>query len=188
MGAPFALGRLLRATAGTAAVEFALIGGVLLLFLIGIFEYAFIMFVNGSLESAVLVASRYGITGATEEGMSRENIIRDIIVERLHGLVPIEKMTIDTKVYQNFGQIGKPEPFTDTNHDGVRQEGEPYTDVNGNGVWDDDMGAAGLGGPGDVVLYTVEYTGASLTNLFKPIIGELHYHAAVAVRNEPFGE
>ncbi|MFO1154188.1 MAG: TadE family protein [Rhodospirillales bacterium] len=179
---------LVGSDAGAAAVEFALIGTVLMLFLIGIFEYAFVMFVDGTLESAVLVASRYGITGSTEEGVSREDVIRDIILQRIHNLIPAEKLTIDTKVYQNFGQIGQPEPFTDTNHDGAHQDGEPFTDVNGNGVWDDDMGAAGLGGPGDVVLYTVEYIGTALTGMFEPIIGEIHHHAAVAVRNEPFGE
>lgn len=180
--------KLCRADGGAAAVEFTLVSGVLLLFLIGVFEYAFAMFVDGTLEAAVLTASRYGITGATEEGQTREDIIREIVLERTHNLIPAEKMTIDTKVYQNFGQIGQPEPFTDTNHDGVRQDGESFTDVNGNGLWDDDMGSAGLGGPGDVVLYTVEYTGTSLTGFFKPIIGEIHHRAAVAVRNEPFGE
>ncbi len=183
-----ALSRLAAANGGSAAIEFALIGSVLLLFLIGTFEYAFVMFIDSSLESAVLTASRYGITGATEEGVTREEIIRDIILEKTQNLMPVGEMTIDTKVYQNFGQIGQPEPFEDQNHNGARDEGEPFTDVNGNGVWDDDMGAAGLGGPGDVVLYTVEYTGSSLTHLFKPIIGDITYHAAVAVRNEPFGE
>ena len=182
------LRRLAAANGGAAAVEFALIAGVLFLFLFGIFEYAYVMFTSSTLESAVLVASRYGITGATEEGVTREDVIREIVLDRTHNLIPADKLTIDTKVYQNFGQIGQPEPFTDTNHDGVRQDGEPFTDVNGNGVWDDDMGAAGLGGPGDVVLYTVEYSGSALTHLFEPIIGEIHYHAAVAVRNEPYGE
>ena len=178
---------MVAANGGSAAVEFALVSGVLLLFLIGVFEYAFVMFISGSLEAAVLTASRFGITGATEEGVTREDIIRDIILERTLNLLPVEDMTIETKVYQNFGQIGQPEPFTDSNGNGIREEGEAFTDVNGNGVWDDDMGAAGLGGPGDIVLYTVEYTGTSLTQLFEPIMGEIRYHAAVAVRNEPFG-
>jgi hypothetical protein len=187
MGKPRSLRTMVAANGGAAAVEFALVSGVLLLFLIGVFEYAFVMFVSGSLEAAVLTASRFGITGATEEGVTREDIIRDIILDRTLNLLPAEDLTIDTKVYQNFGQIGQPEPFTDSNGNGIREEGEAFTDVNGNGVWDDDMGAAGLGGPGDIVLYTVEYTGTSLTQLFEPIMGEIRYHAAVAVRNEPFG-
>lgn len=47
--------------------------------------------------------------------------------------------------------VGQPKPYTDENDNGAWNDGEPYTDVNENGTWDDDMGAAGLGGPGDVV-------------------------------------
>jgi hypothetical protein len=173
--------------AGTAAIEFALVGTALILVLVAVFEFAYVLFVGASLESAVLNASRFGITGATEAGLTREQIIRDIIRERTLNLLPGEEMTITTRVYQRFDQIGMAEPFTDRNGDGVRNDGEPFTDINGNGVWDDDMGVAGLGGAGDVVLYTVEYTAGALTRMFTPILGPIRHRATVAVRNEPFG-
>jgi Flp pilus assembly pilin Flp len=179
--------RLAREEAGAAAVEFALVATAFFMMLIAVFEYSYVLFIGASLESAVLTASRYGITGSTEEGVTREDIIRDIILERTLNLLPVEDMTITTKVYQRFDQIGQAEPFTDSNNNGVRDEGEAFTDVNGNGVWDDDMGLAGLGGPGDIVLYTVEYTAGALTDLFTPILGQIQHRAAVAVRNEPFG-
>ncbi len=50
------------------------------------------------------------------------------------------------------------------------------------------MGLAGLGGPGDVVLYTVTADWALLTPLIAPLMGEggvMQLEASVAVRNEP---
>jgi hypothetical protein len=171
---------------GAAAVQFALLAPALLLLVIGSFEVAITMFVAGTMESAVLAASRYGVTGFTEDGVSREERIRDIILDRTQGFVDMDETTIRTLVYQSFDQIGQPEPFTDDNGNGAHDAGEPFNDVNGNGEWDDDMGAAGLGGPGDIVLYEVEYETGALTELFRPIFGRIVHHAAVAVRNEPF--
>ena len=48
------------------------------------------------------------------------------------------------------------------------------------------MGAAGLGGPGDIVLYDIEYETGAITRFFEPIFGRVVHRAAVAVRNEPF--
>ncbi len=54
--------------------------------------------------------------------------------------------------------------------------------ANGTTTW----AAAGLGGPGDIVLYDIEYETGAITNLFEPIFGRVVHRAAVAVRNEPF--
>ena len=86
-----------------------------------------------------------------------------------------------------FGNIGQPEPFHDIDLNGQYDVGEPFTDVNGNGQWDSDMGAAGLGGPGDVVVYRVEYPWAIMTPLLQAATGETITHkASIAVRNEPY--
>lgn len=178
--------RLCTSQDGGTAIEFALVSSLLFMLTLAIIEYSYMMFIASTLESAVLSASRFGITGRTIEGVTRDEVIRDIINERTFGLVPTESITIETKVYPSFDKIEQAEPFDDQNHNGSRDEGESFTDVNGNGVWDSDMGAAGLGGPGDVVLYTVDYTGGALTKMFTPILGDIRYHATVAVRNEPF--
>ena len=178
--------RLVRDTRGAAAVQFAVLAPALLLMVIGSFEVAMLLFVSGTMESAVLAASRYGVTGFTEDGVSREQRIRDIILERTLGFVDMDHTRIRTLVYSSFDQIGQPEPFTDENGNGVHDGGEPFNDVNGNGSWDDDMGVAGLGGPGDIVLYDIEYETGALTRMFEPIFGRVVHRAAVAVRNEPF--
>ena len=49
------------------------------------------------------------------------------------------------------------------------------------------MGAAGLGGGGDVVVYRVRYAWGIMTPMIREVIGESIEHiSSVAVRNEPF--
>jgi Flp pilus assembly pilin Flp len=175
-----------RDRGGNAAVEFAFLAPALLLFLIGTFEFAIMLFVGSSLEGAVMAASRYGITGFADGETTREARIREIIRERTHGMVDMDDVQIRTLVYPSFGQVGQPEPFEDDDGDGEHDDGEDFDDVNGNGAWDDDMGREGLGGPGEIVLYEVEYQTEGLTTLLKPILGEITHRSAVAVRNEPF--
>ena len=94
---------------------------------------------------------------------------------------------METLVYENFADVGQPEPFTDENGNGVWDNDEPFTDVNGNGTWDPDMGAAGLGGPGDVVIYRMSYDWSIMIPLFRPFFGdEITLQSNIAVRNEPF--
>ena len=159
---------------------------MLLLLIIGSFEIAMLLLVSGMVESSVLAASRYGVTGYTEEGVSRVDRIREIIGERTFGLVDPDTAVIQTLVYPSFADIGQPEPFTDANHNGVHDSGESFSDINGNGHWDPDMGKAGMGGPGDIVLYDVEYATTAITHLLQPIFGPIVHRAAVAVRNEPY--
>jgi hypothetical protein len=96
---------------------------------------------------------------------------------------------VETKIYPSFNDVGKPEPFTDTNSNGQYDAGEPYTDINGNGQWDADMGKAGVGGPSDIVLYKITSDWNLLTPLMVPLMGsggKMTLSASVAVRNEPF--
>ena len=183
------LSRLLRPLAdrdGAAAIEFAFAAPVLFLALAGTLEMLMVLFVGSILESAVLDASRYGITGSTTPGISRADEVKAIIEDRTLGLVKANDANIETLVYPSFDSIGQPEPYTDTNANGSYDDGEPFTDINGNGTWDADMGAVGLGGPGDIVVYRVTYTWGMLTPLLAPIIGDVTHTAAVVVRNEPY--
>ena len=182
--------RLWRDCRANAVIELALTLPILLVLLVGAFEIAVVVFVAGTLESAVLAASRYGATGQDDAsqpgGSARAGRIRSIIAERTLHMVDMGSVTIRTLVYPSFAAIGKPEPFDDSNGDGRWSPGEPFSDINGNGTWDADMGKTGMGGPGDIVLYDVTYDTAAMTSLIAPLLGPLHHHAAVAVRNEPF--
>ncbi len=180
------LAALLACTAGATAVEFSLILPLLLLFIVGSVEMAINLFIGSSIESAVMEASRYGITG-TEAGVSRADKVLEIVGNRTYGLIDMDQVNMETLVYESFADIGKPEPFTDQDGNLAYNAGEPFVDVNGNGQWDEDMGEAGLGGPSDVVVYRLTYDWGIITPTMRRIMGEAVTHvSSVAVRNEPF--
>lgn len=178
--------RLRRDECGAAMIEAALGLPILLTAMVGVLEVANFFFVSTAVENAVLHASRFGVTGSTDDGATREDQVRDIIAEQTFGRVDMSTVQIDTLVYQQFADIGQPEPFTDTNGSGEYEDGEPYSDVNGNGAWDDDMAVAGLGGAGDIVLYRVSYAANSLTGFMDWAHRAMNISSTVAVRNEPF--
>ena len=172
---------------GKAIVEFALVAPIFLGITLSIFEFSGIMFVQTLLEGGAREASRYGLTGQQPDGISRETMILQIVSENSFGIIDVDDLEMTTLVYDNFGEVGQPEPFTDENGNDAWDEGEPYVDVNGNGSWDDDMGAAGLGGPGDVVVYRMSYDWPIMIPLFQPFFGDhVTLQANIAVRNEPF--
>ena len=173
---------------GSAMVEFALVGPVVLALILGILEFSTLHFVQALLEGGARDAARFGITGQGVVGASREAQILQILAESTVGLVDMDKIELTTLVYDSFESVGKPEPFTDQNGNGAYDEGEPFVDINGNGVWDADMGAAGLGGPGDVVVYRIAYDWEIMIPIFIPFFsdGTARLEANIAVRNEPF--
>jgi Flp pilus assembly protein TadG len=172
---------------GQAIVEFAFLAPIFIALLAAILEFSGIMFVQAILEGAAREASRYGITGQLPENVSREEQILAIVEENTYGIVDMDELQMETLVYDDFGDIGEPEPYTDDNENGVWDNDEPFTDINGNGTWDPDMGAAGLGGPGDVVVYRMSYDWNIMIPLFRPFFGDaITMRSNIAVRNEPF--
>lgn len=171
---------------GSIVTEAAIGVPILLTTLIGLMEVANVMFVSVAVENAVLRASRFGITGEVEEGVNREEKVKELIEENTFGQVDMDTVEIATLVYDQFSDIGEPEPFEDTNGSDSYDAGENYTDVNGNGQWDEDMGAEGLGGAGDIVLYRISYAANSLTGFSTWANKSVNISSTVAVRNEPF--
>ena len=174
--------------AGQAMIEFALLVPVFIGLLLGILEFSGVLFAQTLLEGGAREASRFGITGNTDEGVGREATIRQIIEDNTFGVIDIDELDIETLVYESFGDVGQPEPFTDENGNGDFDDGEPFDDVNGNGSYDEDMGVAGLGGAGDIVVYRLSYDWDIMIPMFEPFFGEtVQLDASIAVRNEPFG-
>ena len=172
---------------GAAMVEFAMVAPLFIGVICAIMEFSGIMFVHTILEGSAREASRYGLTGFTSGGVSREDQIIAIVQNHTYGIIDMGELQMETLVYENFADVGQPEPFTDENDNGVWNAGEPYTDVNGNGTWDPDMGAAGLGGPGDVVVYRMSYDWEIMIPLFRPFFGDaITLRSNIAVRNEPY--
>jgi Flp pilus assembly protein TadG len=177
---------------GSSALEFGFVAPILVLAVLGIMELGMILFVTSLLEGSVRTAARFGITGYAPASVSREQQIRDILEENTAGLIDMSQVTFTQYVYENFADIGKPEPYVDDSPaNGNYDVGESYQDVNGNGQWDSDMGIAGVGGPGAVVIYRVNYDWPLLTPYLADILGEggkIPLSASIVVRNEPFPE
>ncbi|MCW5772641.1 MAG: pilus assembly protein [Rhodospirillaceae bacterium] len=183
------LARLVRSERGVTAVEFALIAPVCFTLVCVFIDLCMIMFITNVMEGGLREASRYAITGAVDNGTTREDKIKAIVVEHSYNLIDPADITIAYKVYPSFNDVGQPEPFVDKNGNGKYDVGESYTDVNKNGQWDADMGAAGVGGPGDIVAYIVTYKWTLWTPLAKQVWGgdgSITLSATVAVRNEPY--
>ncbi|MEW5703206.1 MAG: TadE family protein [Pseudomonadota bacterium] len=184
------IGKLLRSEGGVTAIEFAFAMPIVAVALIGLIEFAMIMFVTTLMEGGLREAARFGITGFAPAGVSREQRILDILADRTLGLVDVNQAEITTLIYPAFDDIGKPEPYTDDSPaNGSYDAGEAFVDINGNGQWDADMAAAGAGGPGDIVVYRITYDWEMLTGLLDNFIGQggaIRLTASIAVQNEPF--
>lgn len=182
-------GRLRRDRGGAAFLEFALVAPAFLILIFGTIETALVVFLGSTIEASVLEASRFGVTGGTIPGVSREERVRSIIEAKTFGLVDMDELEMDTLVYETFADIGQPEPFIDADGDGRFDSGEDFVDVNGNGIWDADMGEAGLGGPCAIVVYRVSYEWGIITALMQDIIGRsVRHESSVAIRNEPYAD
>lgn len=177
--------RALRREDGAGALEFALVAGPLFVLLTGVFEVALVTFASTAVENAALTAARFGSTGRSPEDGTRLEEVRRIIEDDTFGLIDPERLSIDVVVYDSFGEIGKPEPITGDDGDGVIEPGE-INDLNGNGQWDEDRGSNGPGKPEEFVVYRVVYNWKAMTPLIRPLLGEVPLEAVVPVRNEPF--
>ena len=175
---------------GGPLVEFALVMPVLMTLTFAILDFSYIAFADATLEGAVREAARRGITGYVPTGMTRDDYVRSRILEAMAYFSLDGGVTITTRVYSRFANIGEPEPFADTNGHGIYDPSECFTDVNGNGLWDADMARDGLGGAGDVVVYEARVNLRTLTPLFQAFLGRtgmtMPLSATTAVRNEPY--
>ena len=189
----FPLARFKRDTRGATAIEFAFILPVMVWMLCGTLEFATWYYADFVLEGSVIQSSRLAKTGYSEQGttgVTRENMILNMIRNQAFVLMDPSKITITTKVYKSIQNVAQPEPFTDSNHNGSYNVGEPFDDVNGNGQWDADMGTAGMGGAEDIVLYTVTYPWKIMTPFLSKVIGNSQglrpITSSVIVKNEPW--
>ena len=174
---------------GSFMIEFALTAPIVITLILGIIEIGMILFTTTLLEGSLRDASRFGITGQVMTGEDREATIIRIIDEETLGLVDMSQATLDMLVYPDFGSIGTGESFVDANGNGTYDVGETYSDTNGNGSWDEDMGVAGAGEAGDVVLYRIRYQWPFMISLIGDIVSggdPFIISASIAVRNEPW--
>jgi Flp pilus assembly protein TadG len=76
---PPRFGRRLGEAKGQSLIEAAITLPLLLLITFAIIDFGILFWVDLSLESGVSQAARYGVTGAAQAGMSREESIKDAL-------------------------------------------------------------------------------------------------------------
>ncbi|WP_298284174.1 TadE family protein [Novosphingobium sp.] len=179
------LSALRGANEGVAAVEFALVAPTLALVLMGLFDLGYTVYANTMLQGALQRAAR----AATVEGAANLLTKIDKKVETdVRRVVPDAALTFSRKAYANFSDVGVAEDFTDANGNGLCDDAEAFEDANGNGSWDQDRGAAGLGGARDAVLYSVTMTYkrkfpmAALLGMSDTVTNQ----AVTILRNQPY--
>ncbi len=183
---------------GAALVEFAFVAPVLILLIMGILDLGHRIYATAILQGAVQKAAR---DASLDDGAAIASALDDRVKELMLPILPpevlqdpdalgYEPFDFDRRNYSSFSDVSQPEDFTDTDSDGICNNGEPYDDLNGNDTWDADRGAVGQGNARDAVLYTARVT---YPRLF-PMAGLIGLpqretiEASTVVRNQPFGE
>ncbi len=174
---------------GTTIVEFALIAPVLMFMIVGIIELGLLLTAQTILDNAAFAASRAGKTGYSTSSSTQSQLILAAVRKATADYLDPSKITLNSKAYSDYGSIGKPEPFTDSNNNGVRDAGEAFTDVNGNGTYDKDQGASGYGSSGQIVVYEANYDWSLVTPYVKRFVGTngvVRVTSRIVVKNEPY--
>lgn len=139
---------------GATIVEFALITPAMMLLLMGLGDMLYQEYAQAVLNGAVQKAAR---DSGIEGGATQTATIDGKVIAMVQTVAKNATFVSSRKNYDTFTAVA-PEPFTDTNGNGIRNAGECYSDINGNGQWDSDPGATGQGGANDVTLYTMTIT------------------------------
>ena len=175
---------LLRNTRGATIVEFAIVSPVMILMMMGLGDLSYQVYAQSILNGAMQKAGR---DSAIQGGANNTAAIDAKVSAMVKNIAKNATITFTRKNYYSFSVI-KPEPFTDTNGNGVRNAGECYTDINGNNQWDADPGETGQGGANDVTVYTATVT---YPHLF-PVVGLLGWPstqtitASTLLKNQPY--
>lgn len=176
---------------GVTIVEFVIILPAMLSLICGAIEFGHMLFARVVLEGAVTEAARAATATLETKESERTAIMRASIAKSMSdfGTAPGKSIEIVTTVYRDFS-TAFPETYTDANGNKQYDKGEPYVDRNRNGMWDNATQVAGntLGGPGDVVSYTVRFPKRVLFGFVGTAIGYgagvIPVSASTVVRNE----
>jgi Flp pilus assembly protein TadG len=176
---------------GVTIVEFAIVLPAMLTLICGAIELGHMLFARVVLEGAVTEAARLS-TASLEAGEAKRNsVMRASITSSMKdfAMAPSRTIVITATVYRDFS-TAFPETYTDTNGNGRYDTGEPYVDRNKSGTWDSAKPVSGstLGGPGDVVSYSVRFPKRVLFGFVGNVIGfgsgVIPLTASTVVRNE----
>lgn len=176
------LARLKADRRGAALVEFAIVAPVMMMLLLGLGDLLYQQYAQSILDGVVQKAGRDSTIEASNTATVDANV-----TNMVKTIAKNATFVMTRKSYDTFTAVA-PEPFTDSNGNGVRNVGECYTDMNDNKRWDADPGVTGQGGASDVTLYTVTVT---YPHIF-PVMGLLGWpstqtiSAKTLLKNQPY--
>lgn len=180
------LARLRKEESGSTIIEFAMLAPTMLVLIMGAMDLSYRAYVTSVLEGEMQKAARD--SGTEGVNAAKLNAIEARVKTQVGRIVRNATFTQLRKNYSSY--LGtKPERFTDSNSNGVRDAGECFDDANGNSQWDADPGNDGQGSAKDVVVYTM---GVSYPRLF-PMYGLLGWSQTENItvrtylRNQPYG-
>jgi Flp pilus assembly pilin Flp len=215
------LKRFARNSEGATIIEFALIFPLVLMITFGIMEISLCMASLVTLEGGLKEASRYGITSQDPGSLTaaqlalvptpfkvgnntRLEMIGMILNQNTLNLIDLDTATPTTQVYSSFSAVKDGEPYTDLPNfpnpgdpqNGHYDLGEPYSDMNCNGTRDGPgASGGGVGAPGNIVVYTVQYNWKILTPIIGKFLGQpdpqnagryfIPMSSSIVVKNEP---
>lgn len=173
---------------GVTLIEFAFVGPVLCLLIMGIFDMAHSQYTSSLLNGALQKAGR-DLT--LETAGSRQTDIDEAVRVEVMKVVPSTSTVEFEKLsHFDFSDIGEGEEYSDDNDDGACNDGEVFVDSNGNGQWDANRGREGVGGARDAVLYTAIVTYPRLFPMYglAGMSQEVTLRASTVLRNQPYDE
>jgi Flp pilus assembly protein TadG len=92
-GEKVSLGKAFRGRRGQSMVEFAVVAPLFFLLVFGITDFGLLFFKQETLQYAIREAGRYAVTGRSISGESREDSIRDVVIQKAAG-IPIVRSDI----------------------------------------------------------------------------------------------
>lgn len=177
-----------RDSTGATLVEFAFVGPVLILMIMGLFDISHTQYTSSVLHGAMQKAGR-DLT--LENAGSRQSTIDQRVIDQVRSVMPNgANVTLRKFSHNDFSDVNVPEEFTDQNNDGVCNNNEPYIESNGTPGWQANRGSNGLGGARDVVLYEATVTYPRMFPMFglAGLPRNVTVKAATILRSQPFDE
>ena len=191
----FELQKLLRDQSAVSVTEFGLIAPAVVTMLLGTMDVGHTLYMRTVIDGAIQEVAR---DSALEDGgiLAKQEAIDARIKNQIrklnNSIDPNEGIIVKRRYYRNFSNAfnADEEEYTDTNDNGVCDNGEPYVDANLNETWDSDGGDEGQGGAKDVSIVTVTVTYDRLFPLAS-LIGlpeQITIAANTVLANQPYAE
>lgn len=178
---------------GATIMEFGLIAPSLIIMLMGALDFGHTLYMQSVLQGTVQKAARDG-TLQTSAGSSDEmrHSIDQVVRRQLSTLHKSAKIDISRRFYRTFTEAKAQarEEFTDTNGDGICNDGEPFDDRNSNGVRDlDGADSVNNASARDNIVYTVTISYPRMFPIDQMLGGDgtTTLTARTVLANQPYG-